>query len=159
MTSSRVISFRQVRDVPNEHDFVDLLRYVGIFQLIIWKRIDDVFVIVIVFVLVRNISIVFKWFLYWIIGMMDNTLGANEAKLSASKTKLRFEMATDVTDQQRESSRMDTITRSLGWNKRDKFLIIKDTIVVWSGRKRGDSTDNNFACGCKIQLFGGRTPS
>jgi hypothetical protein len=54
MTSSRVISFRQVRDVPNEHDFVDLLRYVGIFHLqmlyhlIIWKRIDDVFVIVIV---------------------------------------------------------------------------------------------------------------
>jgi hypothetical protein len=33
MTSSRVISFRQVRDVPNEHDFVDLLRHVGIFRL------------------------------------------------------------------------------------------------------------------------------
>jgi hypothetical protein len=55
MTSSRVISFRQVRDVPNEHDFVDLLRYVGIFrlkmlyQLIIFKGIDDVFVIVIAF--------------------------------------------------------------------------------------------------------------
>jgi hypothetical protein len=53
MTSSRVISFIKVRDVPNEHDFLDLLRYVGIFRLqmlcylIIWKRIDDVFVIVI----------------------------------------------------------------------------------------------------------------
>jgi hypothetical protein len=53
--------FRQVRDVPNEHDFVDLIRYVGIFRLqmlydlIIWKRIDDVFGIVIVFVLVRNL--------------------------------------------------------------------------------------------------------
>jgi hypothetical protein len=61
MTSSRAISFRQVRDVPNEHDFVDLLRYVGIFRLqmrchlTIWKRIDDVFVIVIAFVLVRNL--------------------------------------------------------------------------------------------------------
>jgi hypothetical protein len=47
MTSSRVISFRQVRNVPNEHDFVDLLRYVDIFRLqipyhlIIWKIIDD----------------------------------------------------------------------------------------------------------------------
>jgi hypothetical protein len=55
MMSPRAISFRQVRDVPNEHDFVDLLRYVDIFRLhmqyhlIIFKRIDDVFVIVIVF--------------------------------------------------------------------------------------------------------------
>jgi hypothetical protein len=61
MTSSRTISFRRVRDVPNEHDFVDLLRYVGIFRLqmlfhlIILKRIDDVFVVV--FVLVRNLPI------------------------------------------------------------------------------------------------------
>jgi hypothetical protein len=36
MTSSCAISgiwFRQVREVPNEHEFVDLLRYVGIFCL------------------------------------------------------------------------------------------------------------------------------
>jgi hypothetical protein len=31
--SSRVISFRKVRDVSNEHDLVELLRYVGIFRL------------------------------------------------------------------------------------------------------------------------------
>jgi hypothetical protein len=28
-----VISFRQVRDVQNEHDFVDLFRYKSIFRL------------------------------------------------------------------------------------------------------------------------------
>jgi hypothetical protein len=32
MTSSRAISFRQVRDVTNEHDFVDLLRYMWAFS-------------------------------------------------------------------------------------------------------------------------------
>jgi hypothetical protein len=64
MTLSRAISFRQVRDAPNEHDFVDFLRYVGVFRLqmlchlIISKIIDGVFVIVIVFVLVRNLPIV-----------------------------------------------------------------------------------------------------
>jgi hypothetical protein len=64
MTSSRGISFRQDHDVPNEHDFADLLRYVGIFRLEMLnpfdylKRIDDVFVNVIVFVLVRNLPII-----------------------------------------------------------------------------------------------------
>jgi hypothetical protein len=33
ITYTGTLPIRQVRDVPSEHDFVDLLRYVGIFRL------------------------------------------------------------------------------------------------------------------------------